>query len=192
MGRILGLTAEEIVAVYQSLLEMVLSRTAKAKSLGRERATKEGLDLDLFVENIFGHLREHNLAAFFNDHIATAACYSLNLPRPARPIEIENTLLGWRLKVGKRSLDCSSEAQARYLRVFAEMGWDHALVPKDDTYLSSLIREWEDLFEKAQSTLEEYTGSILQAKTRARAIEIFWARVREEVGAAGDTGLTKR
>ena len=39
-------------------------------------------------------------------------------------------------------------------------------VLQDESYLSSIIDKWEDLFEKAQTVFEEHTASILQRKTR--------------------------
>jgi len=79
-----------------------------------------------------------SLDAFYKDRIATVPCYSLDLPKLEEPMEIGNSLFGWRLKIGKKAIDCTSEAQARYLLVFAEMGWNQTLVPKDDAYLSSI------------------------------------------------------
>jgi hypothetical protein len=124
-------------------------------------------------------LEEDNLATFYKGRIATVSLYTRDLPKQAEPIEIENSLLGWRLKVGKKSIDCSSEAQARYLRVFAEMGWDHAPVPQDDGYLSSITDQWEELFQKTQTVIEEHTASILQRKTRDRIVHTVWANIRE-------------
>jgi hypothetical protein len=65
--------------------------------------------------------------------------------------------------------------------VFAEMAWDQAMVPKDDAYLSSIINQWEDLFEKTQVILQEHTSSILQNRTRDLLIHTVWARLREQM-----------
>jgi len=85
------------------------------------------------------------------------------------------------LKIGRKVIDCSGEVQARYLRVFAEMGWDRALVPKDSDYLAKIIDRWENLFNRAQATLEEYTSSILQNKIRGLLTHTVWAKLRERI-----------
>jgi hypothetical protein len=181
MGDILGLTAEEQLEVYKAVVDLVKTRLERAKSLKKARKTKNGLDLNLLTQNILDRIGEDNLATFYQHRIATVPCYSLDLPKPEEPIEIENLLFGWRLKIGKKAIDCSSETQARYLRVFAEMGCDQTLVPKDDAYLSSIVNQWESLFEKAQAALQEHTSSILQNKTRDLLIHTVWATLREQM-----------
>lgn len=52
-------------------------------------------------------------------------------------------------------------------------------VLQDESYLSSIIDKWEDLFEKAQTVFEEHTASILQRKTRGLLIHTVWAKLRE-------------
>jgi hypothetical protein len=124
---------------------------------------------------------EADFATFFKNQIAPVSYRIMNFPKSAEPIEIEKSLFGWRLKIGQRIVDCSSEAQALYLRVFAEMGCDQTLVPKDDAYLSSIVNQWESLFEKAQAALQEYISSILQNKTRDLLIHTVWATLREQM-----------
>jgi type I restriction-modification system DNA methylase subunit len=186
MGDILGLTEEEQLEVYKAIIDLVKTRLDRAKSLKKGKKTKEGLDLDLLTQNVLSRLGEDNLATFYKDRISTVPCYTLDLPKRAEPIEIENSLFGWRLKIGNKVIDCSSEAQARYLRVFAEMAWDQAMVPKDDVYLSSIINQWEDLFEKIQVTLQEHTSSILQSKTRDLLVHTVWTKLWEEMISMAD------
>jgi type I restriction enzyme M protein len=181
MTDILGLTEEEQLEVYKAVVDLVKSRLERAKSLKKGKKTKDGLDLDLLVQNVLDRIGEDNLVTFYQHRIAAVPCYSLDLPKPEEPIEIENSLFGWRLQIGKKAIDCSSEAQARYLRVFAELGCDQTLVPKDDAYLSSIMNQWESLFEKAQAALQEHTSSILQNKTRDLLIHTVWATLREQM-----------
>ena len=47
MGDILGLTDDEQLEVYRAVVDLVKSRIEKAKSFGKRRKTKEGLDIDL-------------------------------------------------------------------------------------------------------------------------------------------------
>jgi len=153
----------------------------RAKSFKKVKKTKEGIDIDSLTRDVSGRLGEENLVAFYKSSITAVPCTSLDLPERAEPIEMENSLFGWRLKIGRKFIDCSSEIQARYLRVFAEMGWDRAVVPKDSNYLATIIDQWENLFDKAHVTLEEYTSSILQNKTRDLLIHKVWATLREKM-----------
>lgn len=181
LGNVLGLSPQEQDEVREAVKDLVKTRLQKAQSLKKVKKNKEGLDVNLLAQNILSHLGEDNIAIFYKNRIAKTSCYSIDLPERAEPIEIEKSLFGWRLKVGRKVIDCSSEVQARYLRVFAEMGWDKAVVPKDSDYLVIIIDLWENLFEKAQAALEEYTSSILQNKTRDLLTHTVWAKLREQM-----------
>ncbi len=179
LGSVLGLSPQEQEEVRGAVKDLVKTRLQKAQSLKKGKKTKNGLDLDLMTQNILARMGENNLATFFKARITTIPCSTLNLPKRAEPIEIENSLLGWRLKIGKKGLDCPSEAEARYLRVFTEMGWDQAPVPKDGGYLSSILNQWENLFENTKAVLEEYTASILQRNTRELLVHTVWKKLHE-------------
>ena len=184
--RFLGFDNDEerksvLMELYRELKDLAQMRLAKAKSVQKGNRTKEGVNLDLLAQTVLTSLGNNSLAAFFRSRVATMPCRTLALPKHAEPVEIENSLLGWRLKIGKQAVDCSSEAQARYLRVFAEMGWDHAPIPRDDSYLLSIIDQWEDLFEKAHSALEEHTLSILRRNIRDRLAHEVWAKIGEQM-----------
>ncbi|MBM4322955.1 MAG: SAM-dependent DNA methyltransferase [Deltaproteobacteria bacterium] len=181
MVDILGLTEEEQLEVYQAVIDLVKTRLERAKSLKKIKKTKEGIDIDSLTQDVLGRIGEANLVTFYKSHIAAASCLNINLPERVGTIEIEKSLFGWRLKIGKKAIDCPSEAHARYLRVFAEMGWDKATIPKDSDYLATIIDQWENLFKAVKATLEEYTSSILQNKTRDMLIHRVWATLREKM-----------
>ena len=136
MTKILGLGEEDIIQAYESLIEIVQSRTTKAKSLQKGGKTKNGIDLNLLAQNVMNRLGVPNLATVYKEKIAGVPCQTIDLPKQAEPITIENTLFGWQVRVGKKKVYCDSENQARYLRLFAEMGWDYVLIPQDEKYLA--------------------------------------------------------
>jgi type I restriction-modification system DNA methylase subunit len=181
MGDILGLTEEEQLEVYRAVVDLVKTRLERAKSFKKVKKTKEGIDIDSLTQDVLGRMGEDNLVTFYKNHIVTTSCSSIDIPNRIEPIEMENSLFGWRLKIGRKVIDCSSEVLGRYLRVFAEMGWDKAVVPKDSDYLATIVDQWENLFEKAQATLEEYISSILQNKTRDLLTHTVWAKLREQM-----------
>jgi type I restriction-modification system DNA methylase subunit len=179
LGDVLGLSLQEQEEVREAVKDLVQTRLLKAQSLKKSKKVREGIDIDLLSQNVLDRLEEDNLANFFKNNIATVPCNVIDLPKRTEPIEIENSLLGWRLKIGKKPIDCSSETQARYLRVFAEMSWDQAPVPKDNSYLSSMLNQWEDLFENTKAVLEEYTTSILQRNIRELLVHTVWKKLHE-------------
>ncbi len=181
LGALLGLTDQEQLEVYRAIIDLVSSRLGRAKSLKNSTKTKNGLDINLMVQNVLSRLGEPNLATFIKDKITTIPCKTIDLPKYAEPIIVENTLFGWQIKVGKKIVYCDSEVQARYLRVFAEMGWDQAPVPQDEKYLVPIINKLESLFEKVQAAIQEYSTSILQTKTRERLTHMVWMKLKESI-----------
>lgn len=58
MGEILGLTEEEQLEVYRAVVDLVRSRIEKAKSLGKKRKTREGIDVDALKNAIIQRVRK--------------------------------------------------------------------------------------------------------------------------------------
>jgi len=58
MGEILGLTDEEQLEVYRAVVDLVKSRIEKAKSFGKKKKTKEGIDVDALKNAIVKRLNE--------------------------------------------------------------------------------------------------------------------------------------
>lgn len=181
IGSIIGLSAEQQEEVRQAVRELVKTRLEKAKSVKKGMKTKGGVNIDQLSNDILSRLEKDNLVEFFKRRISTVPLYTLNLPKLVEPVEIEKSLFGWRLNIGKNVIDCTSEANARYLSTFSKMGWDQAPVPKDDSYLFSIINQWEHLFEKAQAVLQEHASSILQNRTRNLLMHTVWTKLREQM-----------
>jgi hypothetical protein len=59
MGEMLGLTEEEQLEVYRAVIDLVKSRIEKAKSFGKKKKTKEGIDLNALKNTVIeGIVRE--------------------------------------------------------------------------------------------------------------------------------------
>jgi len=56
MGEILGLTEEEQLEVYKAVIDLVKSRIEKAKSFGKKKKAKEGIDLNALKNTVVEHL----------------------------------------------------------------------------------------------------------------------------------------
>ncbi len=99
-------------------------------------------------------------------------------------VEIQHTLLGVELKIGRRRLLCPDLATARYLSVFARAGCEHVAVPYDITRISQLADELESSWHRMLLLVDHYCGSgPPRAKTRVKKLLI--ESIRDEVAAAG-------
>jgi hypothetical protein len=83
-------------------------------------------------------------------------------------IKIDRDLFGWKLYSGKNFIECRSEEEARYLKVFLDLGLKEIYVPRDDVYLKEILPELERLKSKTDEILNSYLATILDRKIRER------------------------
>jgi hypothetical protein len=91
------------------------------------------------------------------------------LPTNSGKIEIKQDLFGCKLFYGKKDfIECRSEEEARYLKVWMESGVSEISVPKDEEYLKTIVPELEELKQKIDQVIHDYTFGILNRKIRER------------------------
>ena len=89
-------------------------------------------------------------------------------PYHSDDIQIKKDLFGWKLFFGKKFIECRSEEEARYLKVFFEAGMREVSVPKEDDYLRNILPELEQLKARIDEIVNEYLEGILRRKVRER------------------------
>ena len=108
----------------------------------------------------------------------------LGIPAKENKVEIQHTLLGVELKVGKQRLFCPDLATARYLQVFARIGCVEIAVPYDITKISTLADELESAWQKTWLLVEQATME-RSPTFRTRLHSSVIAEMREELNAIG-------
>jgi type I restriction-modification system DNA methylase subunit len=175
MGEILGLTDEEQLEVYRAVVDLVKSRIDKAKSFGKKKKMKEGLDVDAFVKIVKEKIGEQTLGKFYREKIlAQKSLSTKSLPKFSHEIKIERQLFGWKLFSGKHYAECRSEEEARYLKVFLEAGLDKVKMPKDESQIKVVLPDLEKLKKKIDEVINSYLESIVNAKTREQLKHLLW------------------
>lgn len=81
--------------------------------------------------------------------------YKLDIPKRENRPEIQYTLLGIELKVGRRRFACPDLATARYLRVFARLGCTEFAIPYDITQISGIADELETSWQRSMLILDK-------------------------------------
>ena len=110
--------------------------------------------------------------------------YHFENARPAARVDVQHTLLGVELKVGRRRLLCPDLATARYLSVFARLGCQDVAVPYDITKISHLADELESSWYRMFLLVEQETPAE-SARFKARLRGLLIAKIRETIKEAG-------
>jgi type I restriction-modification system DNA methylase subunit len=177
MGNILGLTDEEQLEVYRAVIDLVKSRIEKAKSISKKNKTKEGIDIDALTKTVMDKVGPETLGKFYKEKILSQKTYTKKLPKKGKDIKIDQTLMSWQLSSGRDSIDCTSEEQARYLKIWLEAGFEEVKVPYNDDYLKLILPELESCFDKTKKVIDDYLYSIIDQKTRKKIEQKLWQGV---------------
>jgi hypothetical protein len=99
-------------------------------------------------------------------------------------VEIQHTLLGVELKIGRRRLLCPDLATARYLSVFARLGCQDVAVPYDITKISHLADELESSWYRMLLLVDQQARAE-STRFRARLRGLLLAKIRADILDAG-------
>ena len=169
-------------------------RAATVKEQGADRGRKEPAKTDArpasvesLVSEIKGRMRDDWPPAIYRERVLAMRTRSHAVPAASKnaTVEVQHTLLGIELKVGRRRVSCPDFATARYLSVFARAGVSEVAVPYDITKISSLADElessWQRMLLLADHLAEGRAGAF---RTRVRtAVAKEAKREIEEAGA---------
>jgi len=140
------------------------------------------------TDEIKSSLGDEWLPAIYTEKVRPQRTRSIHIDVPTREniAEIQYTLLGIELKVGKRRFACPDLATARYLRVFARAGVLDFAIPYDITKISPLADELETAWQRAGILAAELTRKESdQAKKRFRNKLVKVMRTEIEEAGAG-------
>lgn len=141
---------------------------------------------DEHAEQVKAELKDAWLPLIYRDRVLKMRTRSYHFGAlPARPTtEIQHTLLGVELKVGRRRLLCPDLATARYLSIFARAGCKAAAVPYDITKTSRLADELESSWQR-MLLLGDRNAALESDRFKARIRGLLIAKLKQEVEAAG-------
>ena len=138
------------------------------------------------AERVKAELQETWLSLIYRNRVLKTRTRSYHFgPLPAKPLtEIQHTLLGVELKIGRRRLFCPDLATARYLAIFARVGCQDVAVPYDITKTSRLADELESSWHR-MLLLADRSAAKESDRFKAKVHGLLIAKLREEIEAAG-------
>ena len=144
------------------------------------------MKLETAAQNIQQQLGESWLPRIYRERILKlrTRSYHFDSAKPQARIEIQHTLLGVELKLGRKRLLCPDLATARYLSVFARIGCQDVALPYDITKISQLADELESSWYR-MFLLVEQEARAESARFRARLRGLLIAKIRADIEEAG-------
>ena len=91
--------------------------------------------------------------------------------------ELVQDLFGWKIVLGKHQIDCNSELEARFVRVFTELGWRSVQVPQDENYLAKILPELEANKQRADNLYKKREKTIFSRKLRREVKMKYYRRI---------------
>lgn len=97
------------------------------------------------------------LPSIYRDKVRSGRtrAYKLDIPARQNQAEIQYTLLGIELRVGRRRFACPELATARYLRVFVRIGCREFALPYDISQISGIADELETSWQRSLVLLDK-------------------------------------
>lgn len=138
-----------------------------------------------YSDKIQAELAEHWLPQIYRERILKlrTRMYNFGNPQRAPRVEIQHTLLGVELKVGRRRLLCPDLATARYLSILARIGVTDVALPYDITKISHFADQLESSWYK-MLLLVDYHAANESEQLRNRIRRQLIARVHKEISEA--------
>lgn len=142
--------------------------------------------VNALLDRIRTDLAEDWLPEIYRAKVRTqrTRAYLLDIVRAEDSPEIQYTLLGIELKLGKKRFSCPDLATARYIRVFARLGCSEFAVPYDISKISRIADELETSW---QRSLLVAAGLTARRPPRSAALirRKLAAKMRDEIAAIG-------
>ncbi|HEV2882207.1 MAG TPA: hypothetical protein VGX24_13075 [Pyrinomonadaceae bacterium] len=167
----------------------VASESPEAESSAPRRAPDS---LESLAEQIKETLAEAWLPRYYRERILPlrTRAHQLQTPANVRPeqVNVQHTLLGVELKIGRRRIACPDLATARYLATFARAGCTEVAVPYDISRISLLADELESGWQRMLLLVEHLAGARNKAY-RTRLRNSLVSDARREIAEAGSGTL---
>ena len=123
------------------------------------------------------------LKQFLREDLFATPHRVVSLPPPpgSGEVEIEKDLLGWWVVAGKERVKCESEEEARYLRIFTELGFEEAPYPEPAERLPEVLAGLEAAFDFAMKGIEAGTATLLDPDEERWVRRRVWEIAREKL-----------
>ena len=178
LGTVLGLSGEEQLEIYKSVIELVGFRLEKAKSVNKILKTGSGIDVQMLVTDQVRRIGGPSIWDIYLEKVWTR-----DISKSERELftckdkpSLESGLFGYRVFSRDNEIICNNEYEARYFRLMIEFGFDYLQIPDDEKYLQELVLELEGNEKRIKNGLEEHLTGIIDRKMRDKVYSMVISR----------------
>ena len=120
------------------------------------------------------------IGQFYREKVLSQPGLTLKeLPADGDVIAVEQDLFGWMLRIGRNSIPCRSEAEARFLAVLRDAGMTEIQVPDDDSYLAEILPALEKLKARVDEIIESYLDAVRDPQARETVRREVFAEITQ-------------
>jgi len=126
------------------------------------------------------------LGAFYREKVLSLKPKDLEeikLPRRKElesEVKLESVLFGFRLHTDARFIELPTEEEARYCKIFTEIGLAEVMVPRDINYLRIILPELEELKRKHDRILNQHLQYVFSHKQKMELFYSVWDKMMWE------------
>ncbi|TDA42153.1 MAG: hypothetical protein DSO07_00825, partial [Thermoproteota archaeon] len=165
MGRILGLTEEEQLEVYRTVIDLVKSRIERAKSI-QKRKKVGNIDIDELVNSVLKDVEELygiETKKFPEDYIGNCSYRIVKVPKGTK-VEAGVDLEGAYVRIDGEEIRCSSDYEAKFIEYAILAGKTEIMIPEDENILRRAVEERGKFLRDARARLDEVLKEMITDK----------------------------
>jgi hypothetical protein len=106
-----------------------------------------------FAGRLLAELSGPGLDSLYADRVLPQPRRRVDLVGRVTPARVQKALWGFEVRMGRRRKTCPDEVTARYLRLFAVMGFDHISIPYNPVQTGRILPELEQAFQEMHRRL---------------------------------------
>ncbi|MCD6531933.1 hypothetical protein J7K99_05790, partial [bacterium] len=105
---------------------------------------------------------------------------TITLPRSKGKVKVEQELHGWVVRIGRSTVECASKEEAEYVAMFAEIGVDEIVLPRNQHELAEILVRLKELKQYADNVLNTKLSGVVNPKTRRSLYSAVWKEILKE------------
>jgi methylase of polypeptide subunit release factors len=180
MGEILGLTEEEQLEVYKSVIQLVKERIERAKSVEKEKKKDRKINDESYAEKIISEIDISKLKEFPDSYLPPKIEIekTIQLPEEKENIEIGRDLFGYYVKFSNEKIRCKSSIEAKWIYYSAIFGNKEVKIPRDELIMEKILKDFEEVYNSISKEIEEKLNEyISESKLRKKVKEIIERKI---------------